>query len=335
MVLGRGDDFFASDSTGKVENKAAAGEQLHHHRQPSLDRNTTTSPTDDSPTIKPIDRASRRRSRTISMIGPPSAFRLNTQSISPIIESHSPTTADSTAATPAKPTTTPRPPSTSSSSSASLSAAPLLFTRHHRDWKRRPRSIAFGEGDNHALDRSPPPPRKPRGATPTSNPSGACRHCNCHASPPPPPPPSKPPTYVDASMQTDPPPPPPRGRKRYHYYSDDDEDAEYDDDENSSSAPSLSSRSRRSSGSGSAAATDITTPSTHGVQGAGNPVVMGKMQSYFRSTGYQLGDALRPSWGLGQGLGLGLMVGQGEDRVEVPGQLRRAWSEVLDRRRTV
>lgn len=51
---------------------------------------------------------------------------------------------------------------------------------------------------------------------------------------------------------------------------------------------------------------------------------MGQMQSYFRSSGYQLGDALRPVGGGGAGGG-----GFGE------GRMMGAWWEVLDRRRTV
>ncbi|GME65988.1 hypothetical protein GTA08_BOTSDO08753 [Neofusicoccum parvum] len=302
VVLGRGDDFFASDRAGKVENKTPTT---------SPDRNPSPNPSD-SP--KPLDRASRRRSRTMSLVGPPAGFRLSqslSQPIAPISEFPSSSAASSTRSSisstrslSSSGTRPSRPPST-------YLPAPLALARQERDWKRRPRSIAFGEDDL-----LPEPPRKARGASPPTR--NACCHCGCHGAAPPPPAARRPASrYVDAGMQTDPPPPPsgrdsvPVSPRRKRSFTSD-----FDDSSSVAETGSSVSRSRRSS----AAATDITAPSTYGSPG-GNPIVMGEMQNYFRSTGYQLGDALRPQYR--------------EPMRYVEVGLVRAWTEVLDRRRTV
>lgn len=330
VVLGHGDDFFASDARGKLERKAA----------PTPERTSSPSPND---TPNPaLDRASRRRSRTMSMVGPPASFRL---SVSPISEGIPKTTSN----------TTTRP--TSNPSSSLFVPAPLTRVRTERDWKRRPRSIAFGEEDYIPGLQAPLLRRRSsRGRTSPSPPpqtATTCCACGCHASKPTAPPKAPayatsavqtPPSeervkqprtsYVSTTVQTDPPPSPPPRRRRSSSRrqvlskrasvasasSSSSTTSDYDEDDGASTA----SRSRRSS----AAATDITTPSTCGKVAVppvkGNPVVMGQMQSYFRSSGYQLGDALRPVGGGGAGGG-----GFGE------GRMMGAWWEVLDRRRTV
>lgn len=330
VVLGHGDDFFASDARGKLERKAA----------PTPERTSSPSPND---TPNPaLDRASRRRSRTMSMVGPPASFRL---SVSPISEGIPKTTSN----------TTTRP--TSNPSSSLFVPAPLTRVRTERDWKRRPRSIAFGEEDYIPGLQAPLLRRRSsRGRTSPSPPpqtATTCCACGCHASKPTAPPKAPayatsavqtPPSeervkqprtsYVSTAVQTDPPPSPPPRRRRSSSRrqvlskrasvasasSSSSTTSDYDEDDGASTA----SRSRRSS----AAATDITTPSTCGKVAVppvkGNPVVMGQMQSYFRSSGYQLGDALRPVGGGGAGGG-----GFGE------GRMMGAWWEVLDRRRTV
>lgn len=310
---------------------------------------------------RPLDRAARRRSRTMSLIGPPaSSFRLS-QAVSPISEfpgdpgrggggggAGSRGSISSIGAG-----------QRLSGSGVKAVARPLAVARTNPDWRTRPRTIALGEeqlripeGGLRAREQVPlrargassppqPPPGMGRGEVGGGGGGGgaACCQCGCHATaqtssssssamrtttgvrerpsyttasvqakvePADPPPPPRP-KYVDTAVQTDPPPrvrrsPSSSSRKRHSVTSSYSDIGTFPSSNYSSYLSSTSSR--RSS---SAAATDITTPSTYeGGAPSGNPVLMGKMQDYFRSTGYQLGDALRPTqYGVGYGVGYG------------------------------
>ncbi|KAK0650621.1 hypothetical protein DIS24_g6698 [Lasiodiplodia hormozganensis] len=367
VVLGHGDDFFAADRDGKIERKAASSSAAS-----TPDRTASPQPNNDrqylSPSPmsnRPLDRAARRRSRTMSLIGPPaSSFRLS-QAVSPISEF------------PGDPSRGGHGARGSSISMSSIGSAgqrlsgsgvkavarPLAVARTNADWRTRPRTIALGEeqlripeGGLRAREQVPlrargassppqPPPGMGRGEVGGWGGGGggggaACCQCGCHATaqtpsssaaamqtttgvreqrpsyatasvqakvePADPPPPPPRPKYVDTAVQTDPPPrvrrsPSSSSRKRHSVTS------SYSDTGTFPSSNYSSYLSSTSSRRSSAAATDITTPSTYeGGAPSGNPVLMGKMQDYFRSTGYQLGDALRPTqYGVGYGVGYG------------------------------
>ncbi|OMP88822.1 hypothetical protein BK809_0005543 [Diplodia seriata] len=159
VVLGHGDDFFAADRDGKIERKASTASSTPesrtasppqpndpHHRSslpipPSLDRTTSTT---------------RRRARTLSMVGPPGAvptFRLSTSSTSNggggagSIQQPAAAAATASAVSPISELPGIKMSSSSISTATATTARPLAVARRTTDWRQRPRSIAFGEGE--------------------------------------------------------------------------------------------------------------------------------------------------------------------------------------------
>ncbi|KAI1141724.1 hypothetical protein F5Y05DRAFT_271763 [Hypoxylon sp. FL0543] len=225
-------------------------------------------------------------------------------------------------------------PSHSRSSSVSklraISLVPLAFQQQRRSWATRPRSLVHGHEDLGVLMEQPSPQRGGLSSGPAGSPvpitpnvsddRGSCGHHN-NASREAHKPRSeiyaKPRTgYADASVQTDPLDPDPevavhafhrrRGQRHRESYS---SAASTADSYNTSSYPS----SKRSSFETITTQPDPADYLDLGRKGRGgggggggwqqpqqrreqvsNPVIMGRMQDYFRSSTYTLGAALQP-----------------------------------------
>ncbi|KAI0376428.1 hypothetical protein F5Y04DRAFT_266284 [Hypomontagnella monticulosa] len=208
-----------------------------------------------------------------------------------------------------------------------ISLVPLAFHQKRRSWATRPRSLVYGHDDLGVLKEQPSPQRVDRSPAPTGSPTpvpttargGECP-CGCHhdenakthkigskVN-------AKPRTgYTDASVQTDPSPDADsestddfqHRRRRHHQRRESSLSATSTVD---SFTPSSYASSKRSSFE------TITTQPDPGESyldsggkgepgGQGwqqhwepppNPVIMGRMQEYFRSSNYTLGAALQP-----------------------------------------
>ncbi|KAI1410451.1 hypothetical protein F5Y13DRAFT_167788 [Hypoxylon sp. FL1857] len=220
-------------------------------------------------------------------------------------------------------------PSHSRSSSVSklraISLVPLAFQQQRRSWATRPRSLVYGHDDLGVLKEQPSPQRTDLPPTPAESPIMAPKvsddHCICghhnnasrglhrqrqEMS-------TKPRTdYADASVQTDPTPDPDpevlmddfhHRRRRHHRRESSSSLTSTVDSYNSSSYPS----SKRSSFETITTQPDPVDYLDSGGKGGGrwqqsqrhweqvsNPVIMGRMQAYFRSSTYTLGAALQP-----------------------------------------
>ncbi|KAF2471851.1 uncharacterized protein BDR25DRAFT_23779 [Lindgomyces ingoldianus] len=327
VVFGRGDEYFASDKNGKLENKET------EIKKPQ--------PRAESP--EKVDKPILRRSRTISFIRPPpdpimKPFSPATDtppirevlSRPPSVAIHSQPSSrpSSTSSITSAPQPSSRPPSMILGSQPSSQSPSLASIRAVSD--SAPKS--YGPVTDTPIRDSPtmsPMPVVPRQTTirPLSmsfNPgafprileedkslpdssilrkrdSGHCT-CGCHIASPPAP---ARPIYADASVQTDPEP-----KRRPEPLRVD----------TASDTSSLSSRSNRSS------VYDIETPMTEALP-APNPVVMGGMLSYFNNPGYRLGDSLRSTYYSYQLQPVGEQDGYG---------LQEKWnSAVMGRRQTV
>ncbi|OTA89260.1 hypothetical protein M434DRAFT_110712 [Hypoxylon sp. CO27-5] len=310
VILSGEDTFWASDRNGEVRSEPSDTQQR-------LRRALTFSGENQSPPGKGRTGRARGYSRGE---GDPERPRSSTlPSISPTAD-HSP-----------GPHLKPAPTHSRSSSASKLRAmalVPLAFQQQRRSWATRPRSLVYGHDDLGVLKEQPSPQRSDLPPTPAESPVIAPLkvfddHCVCshhnnasrgvHR-------PrleinTKPKTgYADASVQTDPSPDPDpdmigmddfhqrrrRHRRRESYAS----TASITDSYNSSSYPS----SKRSSfdtittqpdtvdyldSGGKGAIRAWHQPQQHWEQ-VSNPVIMGRMQDYFRSSNYTLGAALQP-----------------------------------------
>ncbi|KAI0827802.1 hypothetical protein F5Y06DRAFT_227066 [Hypoxylon sp. FL0890] len=223
------------------------------------------------------------------------------------------------------------PPSHNRSPSASklraISLVPLAFQQQRRSWATRPRSLVYGHDDLGVLKEQPSPQRSNLPPTPANSPIMTASktpdgHCTCshhNASRGVHRPRSdvntKPRTgYADAGVQTDPPPDPDpetlmddfhHRRRRHHRRESSSSFTSTIDSYNSSSYPS----SKRSSFETITTQPDPADYLDSGGKGKGggvwqqpyrhweqvsNPVIMGRMQDYFRSSTYTLGAALQP-----------------------------------------
>ncbi|ORY12813.1 hypothetical protein BCR34DRAFT_284661 [Clohesyomyces aquaticus] len=298
VVFGRGDEYFASDKNGKLENK-----------EPEIKKPV---PRSESP--EKLDKPILRRSRTLSFIRPPSDPAA--KSFIPALDAHPhretlsrppsmtinpqysitsapqpPSSRPSSIATPTNSQPSSRPLSVSSaralSEPSSNPYSPVLDTpikesptmsptpRQSQTQSRRPLSMSFNPSAFPRIieeDKFRSPDARKRD-------SGHCT-CGCHipsqVQPPRP-------IYADASMQTDPSPPPSPERKRRPPKS-----LRVDITSDASTSSSASSASAQSS------IYDIETPMTE-ILPAPNPVMMGRMLSYFNNPGYRLGDSLSSS----------------------------------------
>ncbi|KAI1769266.1 hypothetical protein GGR53DRAFT_152910 [Hypoxylon sp. FL1150] len=188
-----------------------------------------------------------------------------------------------------------------------ISLASMAFNQQRRSWATRPRSVVSGAEDLGVL-REQPSPRQPNVAQapakfPTAPPATTtgdrciCGHHSNHIDTRA----EKPSTgYADASVQTD-----PTSeiimddfhqRSNQHHYR----------RESSVSTTSTFESSYRSNNSSKRSSFETTTTrpdsqcfsdsgwEKHWQQPIANPVVMGRMQDYFRSSNYTLGAALQP-----------------------------------------
>ncbi|KAI2633117.1 hypothetical protein GGS26DRAFT_67630 [Hypomontagnella submonticulosa] len=200
-----------------------------------------------------------------------------------------------------------------------ISLVPLAFHQKRRSWATRPRSMVYGHDDLGVLKEQPSPQRVDRSPAPTTPAPATASNddcpCGCHheenvkthkpgsqAN-------TKPRTgYADASVQTDPSLDPEstdefqHRRRRHHQRWESSLSASSTVD---SFTPSSYASSKRSSFE-----TITTQPDPgesyldSGGKGGGsqqqhwepppNPVIMGRMQDYFRSSTYTLGAALQP-----------------------------------------
>ncbi|KAI1777205.1 hypothetical protein F4818DRAFT_340874 [Hypoxylon cercidicola] len=304
VILSGEDSFFASDRNGELRSEPSGSQQR-------LRRALTFSGESLSPTSK--RRMSRARELSVGETDRPRSSTL--PSMSP--------TVDHLPGPHLKPPT-----SHGRSSSADklrrISLVSLAFNQQRRSWATRPRSMVYGAEDLGVLKEQPSPQRAevPRTAakSPTPPPAPApapapasvdrctCGHHDRDDSmrfQPRPKADIKPrPRYADASVQTDPVSSPEpeiamdsfRNRSSKHHYR----------RESSVSTASTVESSYRSNNSSkrSSFETTATRPDSQCFSDSGwekqqqwvpsNPVIMGRMQDYFRSSNYTLGAALQP-----------------------------------------
>ncbi|KAF2178385.1 hypothetical protein K469DRAFT_643145 [Zopfia rhizophila CBS 207.26] len=262
VVFGRGDEYFASDKDGKLENKEPEimkpqhpPENLEQLDKPALRRSRTLSfirPTSD-PIVKPVSTAVETSHResvnrvSIPVIPQPTprpkSVLFNRPSSDPMMKPFSPVCE-----TPTRETLTMSPIAINNRSSR----RPLSMSYHPGTFLR-----IVEEGKATMTDR-----------TQKDNARKGCT-CGCHTL-------SPRPSYTNASVQTDPEPP----QKSLRV-------------DTASETPSMLSRSNRSSIS--EIQTPIDTPLTE-ASSASNQVFMGRMLDYFNAPGYRLGDSLRSTY---------------------------------------
>lgn len=296
VILSGEDSFWASDTNGEVRSEPSDSQQR-------LRRALTFSGESLSPTSK------RRMSRTRELsVGETERPRSST------LPSMSPT-VDHLPGPHLKPPT-----SHGRSSSADklrrISLVSFAFNQQRRSWATRPRSMVAGAEDLGVLKEQPSPRRSELPPTPAKPPTppptaAAEDRCTCghrdndsavahkqrpRAN-------TQPRTgYADASVQTDPTPIPEpeitmddfhHRRHKHHYRR-----------ESSASTTSTIESSYRSNNSSKRSSFETTTtrPDSQCFSDSGwkqqwkpsNPVIMGRMQDYFRSSTYTLGAALQP-----------------------------------------
>ena len=288
MVFGRGEEYFASDSNGKLEYKEPEVRKLAEEEQKEK-----------------VDRYSMRRSRTVSFLRPLSqtsvrsdgvgtdAFSMHrraSSSISSHRASRPPSLSDSTTGSEASLeqngeyhaqrsaqgayaslfSRAKTEPQATESVEVKNTSIPQRFSRPQAN----PSAQNTGPSSTQALspDREANQPafttipeEQTEKNPPTANNTPHCT-CGCHSSPLPRPPQ---PTYTNASVQTDPPPPPTKTPLRIDTFT----ASNWGD-----SAPRALSY-------------DVYTPNFDDGAGA-VPFSMGRMTNYFSKPGYQLGDSL-------------------------------------------
>ncbi|KAH7320179.1 hypothetical protein B0I35DRAFT_230566 [Stachybotrys elegans] len=265
VILSGEDTFWASDKDGQIRSKT-----------PEPSRTLQRASTLNDATTSDLSKTQRRWSTVRELTKDPERRRSMTWSSTRRAELDLPHI-----------TSPSQPDHARSSSAESLTAASLRARKRRTLLVARPTSWS----DLEVLEEK---------ASPSARPEAAARGCTCgchaveagsspvavrrswstrRASPPPPPPPPVPASiYVDAGMQTDPPP-----RQRY------------------STATTIVDGDEDFLGAGKDKAWDagerfVMKEDIYAAQQAymPNPVVMGRMQDYFRATTYVLGDALHP-----------------------------------------
>ncbi|KAI0104495.1 hypothetical protein F4814DRAFT_455779 [Daldinia grandis] len=311
VILSGEDTFWASDRNGEVRGEPAGPQQQMLRRALTFNGGSPSSGTK--------RRMSRARELSGGDMERPRSSTL--PSMSPTVD-HLP-----------GPHLKPAPAAHSRSSSADklrrISLVPLAFHQRGRSWATRPRSLVYGSEDLGVLKEQPSPqgintpstPVKPATSTGTKAPGSHCT-CGYHnrdstvgAHNPRPTTNIKPRTsYADASVQTDPVPDPkvdelrPTRQKNPNHHRR--HESSYSatstaDSFNSSSYPS-SKRSSFETVTTQPDLGDCSLSSRGKYSGRGwqqpqqhweplsNPVAMGRMQAYFRSSTYILGAALQP-----------------------------------------
>ncbi|CAJ2505776.1 Uu.00g131700.m01.CDS01 [Anthostomella pinea] len=293
VILSGDDTFWASDKNGDLRS-----DESNSNR--NLRRALTFS--DDTPASAGNRRLSRARETTISAPVGTERPRSNTlpSKLSP--GSHAPELS-------------PRPPSTHGRSTSTadrprrVSAIPLAFVQQRRKSAIRPPSVSFADHDDLAVLKehpSPPVARRPSNASFNPRRSLLFNRCDCecgchgHSSKAQPLMPStkRRSGYADASVQTDTLPDPDEPVLRKASSRTYDHHRELSFASTASFESDVSPNSQRSSFE-----TTVTRPDScsldilkkHEYQQPPNPVVMGRMQDYFRSTTYVLGGALHTS----------------------------------------
>ncbi|KAI6081755.1 hypothetical protein F4821DRAFT_18454 [Hypoxylon rubiginosum] len=300
VILSSEDSFFASDRNGEVRSEPSSTQQR-------LRRALTFSGENSPPTTKRWTSRAREHS-----VGESERPRSNT------LPSASPTTVDHLPAPHLKPPT-----SHGRSSSADklrrISLVSMAFNQQRRSWATRPRSVVSGAEDLGVLKEQPSPRRAERPRTPAKSPTPpppttatedrcTCGHHDNNYDNTRAPTPRlniniKPRTgYADASIQTDPTPSPDLMDGFHHRRN-----TRHSRRESSVSTASTFESSYRSNNSSKRSSFETTTtrPDSQCFSDSGwekqwqpplvaNPIIMGRMQDYFRSSNYTLGAALQP-----------------------------------------